>query len=205
MNASVSEQDLELLETYLDNEIVGDEMDRVRARLRKEPALAMALDQLTRDRQLRHQVYFAMDRESAATAGSATESIGRSLQRAAVREVAWGNRRHVFRQVCAAAACIVVGLLVGWFGREQAEVQIARPSDAGMSQRMSSDAMTVSQQTTRAGFNVAITDDSGRVLAQQHFNTLEEAQRFTSDLVRWQTRQREIRNGGDVRLVGGKF
>lgn len=204
MNASVSEQDLELLETYLDNELVGDEMDQIRARLRSEPALAIALEQLTRDRQLRHQVFFAMDRESATTARAATESIGRSLNQAAVREVAWGNRRQIFRHACAAAACIVVGLLVGWVGRERAENGFARPTDNGISQHRS-DAVTVSEQTTRAGFNVSITDDSGRVLAQQHFNTLEEAQRFSTELFRWQTRQRELRSGGDARLVRDGF
>src|SRR5688572_8847821 len=101
-------------------------MDTIRVRLKREPALALALDQLTRDRQLRHQVFFTMDREVAATARSSTDAIARSLKQAAVREVAWSHRRNIFRQVSAAAACIVVGLLVGWFGRERAQdMQIA--------------------------------------------------------------------------------
>jgi hypothetical protein len=201
VNASVSEQDLELLETYLDNELVGDDMDRMRARLKHEPALAIALEQLTRDRQLRHQVFFALDRESAATARAATESIGRSLNQAAVREVASGNRRAIFRHACTAAACIVVGLLVGWFGRERAE--LTRGVDRAV--RSDADAVMVSNDApTSGGFNVAITDDRGRVLAQQHFDTLNEARQFSNDLLRWQTRQREMRNGG-VRLIGGGF
>jgi len=204
VNASVSEQDLELLETYLDNELAGDEMDQIRARLKSEPALAIALEQLTRDRQLRHQVFFALDRESAATARAATESIGRSLSQAAVREVTWGNRRQIFRHACAAAACIVVGLLVGWFGRERADLS-ARQTTIDRSVPSNSDTMMVSNDATPGdGFNVAITDDRGRILAQQHFGTLNEARQFSNDLLRWQTRQREMRNGG-VRLIGGGF
>jgi len=206
VNPSVSEHALELRETYLDNELPGDQMNRVRARLKAEPALAMALDQITRDRQLRHQVFFALDRELAATARGSTEKISRSLRQAAVREVAWSGRRHIFRQVSAAAACIVVGLLVGWFGRERADVRgVGVRSD---DQLVRSDQLTSEPVTPvsngNSGFNVAITDDRGRVLAQQRFNTLEEARRFSSDLLRWQTRQREIRNG-DVRLVRDGF
>ncbi|CAN5576692.1 hypothetical protein BH09PLA1_BH09PLA1_37770 [soil metagenome] len=203
---SVSEHDLELLETYLDNELAADDMESIRGRLKREPALAIALDQLTRDRQLRHQVYFAMDREVAPTARAATESIGRSLHRAALREASWNGRRLIFRQICAAAACIVVGLLVGWFGRERADFQPQRTVfDKNSRAALNPDATTVSmEKPARNGFNLAITDDFGRVLAQQHFDTLDEARQFSSDLALWQNRQREIRNGG-VRLIGGKF
>ena len=206
MNPSVSEHDLELLETYLDNELAPDDMESIRARLKREPGLAAALDQLTRDRQLRHRVFFEVDREIATTARASTDEIARSLRQAAVREVAWSNRRNIFRQLSAAAACIVVGLLAGWFGRERAEFR-SDPSERVMRQTIDTDStMTVSGKPAapRAGFNVAITDEKGNVLAQQHFATLEEAQRFNNDLLRWQQQQRQVRNG-DVRLIGGKF
>jgi hypothetical protein len=54
------------------------------------------------------------------------------------------------------------------------------------------------------GFNVQITDDAGRVLAVQHFDTLNEAREFSNDLSRWQARQRRMRNG-DIRLIGDDF
>jgi anti-sigma factor RsiW len=206
VNPSVSEHDLQLLETYLDNELAPDEMESIRARLKREPALAAALDQLTRDRQMRHRVFFELDREIATTARASTDEIARSLRQAAVREVAWSNRRNIFRQLSAAAACIVVGLLAGWFGRERAEFG-SDPSERVMRQTIDSDStMTVSSNpaAARAGFNVAITDEKGNVLAQQHFATLEEAQRFNNDLLRWEQQQRQVRNG-DVRLIGGKF
>jgi hypothetical protein len=205
VNPSVSEHDLELLETYLDNELAPNEMDTMRVRLKREPSLALALDQLTRDRQLRHQVFFMMDREVAVTARSSTDAIARSLKQAAVREVASSNRRNIFRQVSAAAACIVVGLLVGWFGRERTqEMQIARPMHVDSTADVQSDAVTVSDDTAPGGFTVAITDDRGRVLAQQRFGTLNEARQATNDVARWQTRQREVRNS-DVRLVRDGF
>jgi hypothetical protein len=205
VNPSVSEQDLELLETYLDNELVGEEMNLVRLRLKREPALALALEQITRDRQLRHQVFFEMDREIAATARGSTDKIARSLRQAATREVVWSNRRSLLRQFSAAAACIVVGLLVGWFGRERANSFNPDRSNGRVAiERMSAEPVTTVGNSGGNGFNVAITDDRGTVLAQQHFNTLAEARQFANDLLRWQTKQREMRNG-DVRLIGGKF
>jgi hypothetical protein len=204
VNPSVSEHDLELLETYLDNELAPGEMDAIRARLKREPTLAVALDQLTRDRQMRHRVFFTMDREVAATARESTDAITRSLKQAAVREVAWSNRRNIFRQVAAAAACIVVGVLVGWVGRDRAEpdAQVARQAHVDGSAQ--ADVVTVSDEDASNGFTVAITDDRGRVLTQQRFGSLTEARQFSKDVLRWQERQREMRNG-DVRLVRDGF
>jgi hypothetical protein len=101
-----------------------------------------------------------------------------------------------------------VGLLAGWFAREGAEFR-THPAERAMRQTIEPDAaLTVSNVSPTgrgsAGLNVAITDDKGNVLAQQHFATLEEAQRFNNDLLRWQQAQRQVRNG-DVRLIGGKF
>lgn len=204
MNPSVSEHDLELLETYLDNELAPGDMDSIRARLKREPALAAALDQLTRDRQLRHRVFFMMDREVAATARESTDAIARSLKQAAVREVAWSNRRNIFRQVAAAAACIVVGVLVGWVGRDHAQPDAPIARQTQVDSGVESDAVTISDEGSSNGFTVAITDDRGRVLTQQRFGTLSEARQFSNDVLRWQERQREMRNG-DVRLVRDGF
>ena len=43
---SVSENDLELLESYLDDELTGRELEALRQRLSSEPQLAVAIDEL---------------------------------------------------------------------------------------------------------------------------------------------------------------
>src|SRR4051795_9708375 len=211
---SVSETDLELLETYLDDELSAEEGDTLRRRLASEPVLATAMDQVRQDRALRQQAFGTMepaDRETVA----ATDVIVRSLRQAATREKVWSERRRLIRQFSAAAACLVVGLLVGWFGHGRPDVPVApvetntvasrdtgTPGSVNFPPRNGNTALVSNDRT--GGFNVQITDDGGRVLAVQHFNTLNEARAFSNDLARWQTRQRQMRSG-DIRLIGDDF
>src|SRR4051812_7359596 len=201
---AVSETDLELLETYLDDELSAEEGDALRRRLSAEPALAVAMDQLRQDRELRQQAFGTMepaDRETVA----ATDTIVRSLRQAATRDLVWSGRLRILRQASAAAACIMVGVLVGWFGHGRTDAPVAPANtnnvasrDAGASGRINfpptrnGNAALVSNPRTSGnaagGFNVQITDDGGRVLAVQHFDTLNEAREFSNDLSRWQTR-----------------
>src|SRR5262245_58498502 len=205
---TVSETDLELLETYLDDEMSAEDGDALRRRLASEPALAHAMDQLRQDRALRQQVFGAMEPAERQTM-AATDTIVRSLRQAATREVAWSERLRIVRQISAAAACIVVGLLVGWFAHSRIEpTQPIAANDEGslVFPGGSANATEVVNASRRSpgGFNVQITDDAGRVLAVQHFDTLSEAREFSNDLSRWQNRQRQMR-GSDIRLIGDDF
>src|SRR2546421_7995277 len=122
----VSETDLELLETYLDDELSAEEGDALRRRLASEPVLVTAMDQLRQDRALRQQAFGTMEPADCETV-AATETIVRSLRQAATRDKVWSERRHLIRQISAAAACIIVGVLVGWFGHGRTDV----PTTAG--------------------------------------------------------------------------
>jgi len=207
---SVSETDLELLETYLDDELSAEEGEALRRRLSSEPALVAAMDELRHDRAVRQQAFGTMELTER-QALMATDSIVRSVRQAATREVARSGRMRLFRQVAAAAACIMVGVLVGWMGHSRTELaqqpMISLDSANGVTSRGTGGTL-VSNNSIRGGneggFNVQITDDAGRVLAVQHFDTLNEAREFSNDLSRWQARQRRMRNG-DIRLIGDDF
>jgi len=207
---SVSEADLELLETYLDDELSAEEGEALRRRLSSEPALVAAMDELRHDRAVRQQAFGTMELTER-QALMATDSIVRSVRQAATREVARSGRMRLFRQVAAAAACIMVGVLVGWMGHSRTELaqqpMISLDSANGVTSRGTGGTL-VSNNSIRGGneggFNVQITDDAGRVLAVQHFDTLNEAREFSNDLSRWQARQRRMRNG-DIRLIGDDF
>ena len=54
---SASENDLELLESYLDDELTGRELEALRQRLSSEPQLAVAIDELKSQRQMRQQFF----------------------------------------------------------------------------------------------------------------------------------------------------
>jgi len=207
---SVSETDLELLETYLDDELSAEEGEALRRRLSSEPALVAAMDELRHDRAVRQQAFGTMELTER-QALMATDSIVRSVRQAATREVARSGRMRLFRQVAAAAACIMVGVLVGWMGHSRTELAqqplISLDSANGVTSHGTGGTL-VSNNSIRGGneggFNVQITDDAGRVLAVQHFDTLNEAREFSNDLSRWQARQRRMRNG-DIRLIGDDF
>ena len=57
MKMAVSEQDLELLETYLDGELSGSEVDALIDRLRTDPALATAMETAKAERQVRMAIW----------------------------------------------------------------------------------------------------------------------------------------------------
>src|SRR5689334_5463860 len=115
---AVTETDLELLETYLDDELSAEEGDVLRRRLASEPALAAAMDELRQARELRQQAFGAMEIPQHRAAASA-DTLVRSLRQAATREMAWSGRVRILRQLSAAAACLIVGVLVGWFGHSR--------------------------------------------------------------------------------------
>jgi hypothetical protein len=124
--------------------------------------------------------------------------------------MAWSGRVRILRQLSAAAACLIVGVLVGWFGHSRN--QSAQPMASDSASRITfpdngNSATLVSNSPSRngsGGFNVQITDDTGRVLGVQHFDTLHDAREFSNDLSRWQARQRQMRSG-DIRLIGDDF
>jgi hypothetical protein len=55
-----------------------------------------------------------------------------------------------------------------------------------------------------AGYDVAIIDETGRVLGVQQFSTLEQAREFSEDLKRWHERQEQLRSG-QVTVRSAKF
>jgi hypothetical protein len=51
---------------------------------------------------------------------------------------------------------------------------------------------------------VQLTDDTGRVVAVQHFESMDKANEFAKDIQAWQERQQQMRSG-NVMMTGGKF
>jgi hypothetical protein len=194
---SLSELDLELLETYLDGELAEDEATALRARLAGQPSLTAALDELRQQRELRQEVYASME---CASDGSTADQINRALRAAMTREIVWSRRWRLIRRFSAAAACLAVGLFAGWFAR--GNLSTNRPVTDRDTTLVSNE--LVGQPRRPGGFNVQLTDDSGRVIAVQQFDSLNDAREFSNDLFRWQNKQRQMRNR-DVRLIGDDF
>lgn len=105
---SLSETDIELLESYLDDELSAMELDSLRKRLSSEPALATAMDELRGQREMRRQFFVACDPEE-----MSIERLVGSVRQDMNREMVWRERSRVLGRLGSLAACLLVGFFVG--------------------------------------------------------------------------------------------
>jgi hypothetical protein len=117
---SVSENDLELLESYLDDELTGRELEALRQRLSSEPQLATAIDELKSQRQMRQQFFGACEPDQASV-----ERLVQSVNQDVTRELAWSERNRSLRSWGSLAACLLVGLFLGRAMRGTAQGPVA--------------------------------------------------------------------------------
>ena len=170
----MKEADIKLLEVFLDGESSPPEMGEVRGRLAVEPALAEALRNLQAERSVRSALFTAIE--------PAPAEVERFIGdvRATIRHREGRRVRFVWiRRAGALAACVLIGFSLGYSLRWGDGEAVSRPQ---------SNAMTSSEAVAR----VAIRDETGAVVAMQEFESLEQAQRFSEDLQRWQERQAEL-------------
>jgi anti-sigma factor RsiW len=182
------EGETEQLEMFLDRGLTAGEQAALEARLRQDPALADAIDELRSQRMTRLAVWRSLepsDRE--------IDHLAATITSAARRDELRRRRAVALKWVSAAAASILLGIGAGWFGR----AVMAPPEPA----------TSVPVATAPAEDNlvrVAITDESGNVLAVQKFDSIDRAREFTRDVRQWQQRQRQVQDGNMI-LVGDRF
>jgi hypothetical protein len=121
---SVSEHDLELLETWLDGELADEQVDALRRRLSHEPALAQMADQLRADRQLRASAWQGLDR------GGDIESLIARVRRDNRKQEVWTSRLQTLRQVSGIAAAIVLMFGAGWISRSRLTTTAEQPAQS---------------------------------------------------------------------------
>jgi len=191
---TISDTELDLLETYLDGALGSDAIGALRARLVVEPELAMALDELRAERSMREAVWRAMEPDQI-SADRLTWRV-RGAMAAQVRQPRRGwSQWQLGRIGSAAAACLVIGFFIGSAGRHGQT--IAPTPDVNLSP------VAVNSSNTPAsnagGLLVPVTDESGQVVAWQPFDSTSQAKAFTEDLGR--ARVPAAGNSPDVRLA----
>ena len=121
--ALIDEQDLELLEAYLDYELTDEVRTSLARRLEREEALAGSLEALRAERFIRQQAFdsLAPDERSAhqfAWNVSSRLKVDEGLPSATPVGIAKRSKlQNILRIVSTAAASIIVGFLVGWATR----------------------------------------------------------------------------------------
>jgi anti-sigma factor RsiW len=173
---TITETDLELLETYLDGEVTGADAGALQHRLQAEPELSMALDDLRAQRALRQSVWQTLEPDQK-TADQLTWRIRGAMQtqQQAPARRTW-NTWQFARFGSAAAACIVLGFFVGWVGRgHHANVSTVVAPQSNPDQSVAQVQM------------VPVTNEYGQVVAWQPFKDPNDAKAFVEDLHRANT------------------
>jgi anti-sigma factor RsiW len=192
---SLSDSDLELLENHLDGELTSAEDEALRDRMNVEPELAAMLEILRAERDARRVAFCAMEPDDKAVERFNVQAT-REIQRLD-RESFWQRTSRRLRVVSAAAACLVIGFSVG------------RIANSGVLDRKPGDgtgtvAVNPSANSVAKTVEVVLTDDSGKEIGVQRFNSPERAREFINDVDRWQNRQQQL-NESQVVPVSDNF
>src|SRR4051812_36205481 len=166
----VSETELEQLEAYLDGELPAGEEDALRARIESDGALSAEVEALSAERVVREAAFRSFE-PSEAVARRLVMRVENQLD----REKVWTGRLSKLRIASAAAACIVVGFIVGWVGRGT-----GGGSDTNLFVSNGASTPVVSTQTPQntGGPTVVsfpIRDQYGNVLGFQRFDSQQRA------------------------------
>jgi hypothetical protein len=209
----VSEQDLELLDAHLDGELPAVEAAALRERLQNDVELATALEALRADRSTREMVWQSFE--------PSEESVDRlvaRVQRKIDSHWAWSERLVKLRPLTAAAACLLIGVLIGRAqsihqGVTPYRVENGQAAPAMLTRTDQPQQMGANGQPTfvaannndngqlrpvpagQGGVAVPLVDNTGRVIAVQHFDSPEKATKFINDLRQSQNAQEQIHNG----------
>jgi hypothetical protein len=180
---SLNDIDLELLEAYLDGELPqGPTRDALVQRLEADRALAEALEALRAERFVRAQAFQSMEpdeRSAEQFAWVTTQSLRHGSHAGSpLHRDFWTWSNTALRTISAAAACVVIGFLIGFMTR-------GTPSSAPVPGPDPS----APTQVQNAGYNVALTNERGEVVAVQRFDSPDKAREFANDVDRWQRQQ----------------
>ena len=181
-----NEHVVEQLETMLDGELPDHEAAALRARIASEPALAEALKRLRGERDLRALVWRAVEPREAEVA-----TLVGNVRAEVRRDEAWNKRLRALRYVSGLAACIALGFMLGRFlpygtseGGDGGNGIVFETGRGAMQEVVDRGPA----QPRQSGFKVLLTDNFGRVIAEQRFETFNEAREFTDDLRNAQNR-----------------
>jgi hypothetical protein len=187
----VSEQDLEQLEAYVDGELSTGEEDALRARMQAEPILAEAMRRVRADRDIRMAVWKGYEPSEASV-----QRLIETVDAAVDRNTNWAYTLRNLKRVSAAAACIVLGILIGRVGNDggggamMPSSPVANvPGGRGMQTNVSNP------------IEFPIVNERGQAVGVQRFGSMREAQEFLDELNRFHRMQEQIRNGGGQILV----
>ena len=184
-----TDQDLELLEAFADGELGQQDEQALRARLASEPQLAALLEAVRADRAVRAQVFRSFEPDDATV-----ERLISRVHGSVDRNTTWAARLSKLRVASSAAACVLIGLLIGRVAYRTPPASTNVPSGP-MSVVQVPPSQGAPGGVTNVPVQFRIVDANNQPVTLQPFNSAREAQEFIEDLRRWEQRQEQIRRG----------
>jgi hypothetical protein len=204
---AVNENDLELLQAYLDGEMPMSECEGLWRRLAVEQALAAELDQMRAEVATRQVVWTSLE-----PGDSALAELEKNILRGARKQNLRSMSNRAFKGLATVAACLLFGFGIGWWGRDKypalnienhLAVHDPNPgSTAGFGSGIQSPFATA---PTTGKFMVNIRDASGKLIASPQFNTYDEARQFADDFAKQQAARMESRDVPAAPSTSEKF
>lgn len=204
---SAIETDLELLESYLDDELSSVQVDDLRLRLASEPELATLLENLRAERDARVGIW-----ESYEPSDHSVDLVLKGIRREMNRSLVFQKVGRATRWAGSLAACVALGFAGGYSVRggnaapapsvnNPAVVDAGSDTDPGNIVWNAGGARDLNQPSAGTnGYLVSFTDDQGNLIGSQRFKTVSEARDFMRDFQLRQQQQKQLKNGG-VKLI----
>jgi len=201
---SLSDDQLEMLEAYLDGELPATDEESLRQRIDAEPTLVAALEQLRGERAVRAAFW-----RSCEPTDTAVSRVIAHVEAAVDRHNVWAYRLSHYRLPLAFAASVLLAFTIGWIGRG-AGPQAITPV---MNNAGGNTPMAVVPQPANPGMtnveadrpvSLNIYDQTGRLVGVQRFRNADEAAKFIEDVTRLQKAQEQIRQQGTVTPNGSE-
>jgi len=213
---SMTDTDLELLETWLDGELPDEQVEALRRRVSAEPELSQALDRLRADRALRTRMWQELE-----PSNQEMDALVSSVRRSVRREDLIVSRFRVLRNVSAIAASIAMVFMAGWFSRNRLHIGplelngggIATISPAGTGPDLTNigsiilgrtpsssrvpvgpDGFSLVRSPAEQQFRVVVYDARNNVRLTRDLDRIEDAARFVDELARLQNPKESAKN-----------
>ena len=190
----VGEQDLEQLEAYVDGELTTTQEDALRARLSAEPLLSEAMRRVRADREIRMAVWKGYEPDEASVA-----RLIAKVDAAVDRDTKWAYTLRNVKRFTAAAACIVLGVLIGRVGNSDALMTGGGGGGGTIASVPGSNVPGPTMVSNPIEF--PIVNERGQAVGVQRFQSTREAQEFLDELNRLHRMQEQLRNGSGQILV----
>ncbi len=215
---AVTDEQLGMLEAYIDGELPADQEDGLRKQLEADSELAGALEMVRGERTRRENFWRACEPDELTV-----QRLVMRVEAAVNRHAIWAYRLARWRIPSAAAACILIGFMVGWIGRGTSPVTGGEPGQPMMVANNPANPITnvvnVPSPANPANIGVPglttvnasrpvdlpLVDEYGRVVAVQHFKSAEEAAKFIEDCNNFQRAQEKVKSGNVTPVGAQKF